>query len=74
MGGVGNFNHAVSIVGYWIFDFNYKKELPLKQDSLNLICSPWEGEVTFAVFKTVFPSVREINNTGKLNIADYFIN
>ena len=30
MGIVGNVNHEVSIVGYWIFDPNYKKSLPLK--------------------------------------------
>ena len=29
MDSVGNKNNAVSIVGYWIFDSNYKKELPL---------------------------------------------
>ena len=32
---VGNVNHAVSIVGYWIFDSNYKKSLLLKLESLN---------------------------------------
>ena len=29
MDSVGNVNHAMSIVGYWIFVFNYKKSLPL---------------------------------------------
>ena len=27
-----NVNHAISIVGYWIFDSNYKKELCLTQE------------------------------------------
>ena len=31
----GNVNDAVSIVGYWIFDSNYKFALPLTIDSLN---------------------------------------
>ena len=27
----GNVNHAISVVGYWIFDSNYKKELVLNR-------------------------------------------
>ena len=27
---VSNVNHSVNIVGYWIFDYNYKMALPLK--------------------------------------------
>ena len=67
---VGNVNHAVSISIYWIFDSNYKKALLLTLDSLNLICSPSVGEVIFAVFESVFHTVRYINNTGKLKIYD----
>ena len=66
---VGNVNHAVSIVGYWIFDSNLKNTLPLKLDSLNLICSPLVGEGMFVVFESVFHAVRYINNTGKLKIS-----
>ena len=29
MDSLGNVNHAISVVGYWIFDFNYKKSLVL---------------------------------------------
>ena len=25
----GNFNHAISVVGYWIFDWNYERALIL---------------------------------------------
>ena len=39
MDSVENFNHAVSIFRYWIFESNYKKSLPLTLYSLNLICS-----------------------------------
>ena len=51
---VDHINHAVSIVGYWIFDSKYKNSLPLKIDSLNLICSPSEGEELFAWFEKKF--------------------
>ena len=33
MDSVGNVIHAVIIVGYWIFDSNYKKAFPLTLDS-----------------------------------------
>ena len=31
MDSLGNANHAISIVGHWIFDSNYKKALCLTQ-------------------------------------------
>ena len=34
---VGNLNHAVSIVGHWIFDSKYKNALLLTAKPLNLI-------------------------------------
>ena len=27
MDSLGNLNHAISMIGYWIFDSNYKKAL-----------------------------------------------
>ena len=44
MNTLGNINHAISIVGYWIFDSNYEKALYLTRESLDLICSPSVGE------------------------------
>ena len=44
MNTLGNLNRAINIVGYWIFDSNYKKPLHLKMDSLDLIRSPSVGE------------------------------
>ena len=67
---LGNFNHAVSMVGYLIFESNYKNTLPSTLASLNLICSPFLGEGLFSRFETVFFTVRYINNTGKLKIFD----
>ena len=28
---VGNMNHAISVVGYWIFDSNYERALVLNR-------------------------------------------
>ena len=28
---LGNVNNAISVVGYWIFDYNYKKSLVLNR-------------------------------------------
>ena len=44
MESLGNVNHAISIVGNWIFDSNYKKALCLTQELLDLICSPSIGK------------------------------
>ena len=40
---LGNVNHAFSVVGYWIFDSNYKKALVLNRESLDMICAPSMG-------------------------------
>ena len=34
---LGNVNHAISIVGHWIFDSNHQKALFLTQELLDLI-------------------------------------
>ena len=39
MHSIGNMNHAISIVGHWIFDSNYKKHF-FWQESLDIIFSP----------------------------------
>ena len=54
---LGNVNRAISIIGHWIFDSNYKKELCLTQESLDLICSPSIGEEQVATSRSVFNSV-----------------
>ena len=67
---VGNVNHEVSLVHYYIFEFNNKNELPLKIYSLNFVCSSFVGEGLNVRFETVFYAFRYINNTGKPNITD----
>ena len=44
MGSLGNVNHAISVVGCWIFDSNYKKTLVLNREPLAMICAPYVGE------------------------------
>ena len=40
----GNVNHAISIVGHWIFDSNYWKAIFLTQEPLDIICSTYIGK------------------------------
>ena len=41
---LGNVNHDISILGYWIFDYNHEKLLHLTRESLDIIFSPTVGE------------------------------
>ena len=50
MGSLGNLNHAISIVGYFIFDSNYEKSLLLNREPLDIICVPSVGEEQVASF------------------------
>ena len=38
-----NVNHAISVVGNWIFESNYEKALVLNRASLDMICTPSVG-------------------------------
>ena len=55
-----NVNRAISVVGYCIFESNYKKALVLNSESLDMICAPSVGEKQVAGFETVFSAVRYI--------------
>ena len=44
MDSLGNVNHTISVVGYWIFDSNYEKSLVVNRSSLDMICAPCVGE------------------------------
>ena len=63
---VGNVNQAVSIVGKWISDSNFRRYLPLWVESLNLMCSSSDGKKVFTLFKKVFYAVRYINTKAKI--------
>ena len=57
---LGNVNHATSVVGNWIFDSNYEKELVLNRALLDMIFAPSVGELQAAKFESVFTAVRYI--------------
>ena len=54
---LGNFNHAISVAGYRIFDSNYEKSLILNRKYLVMICALSVGEEQVAYFETVFTAV-----------------
>ena len=66
MDSLGNVNHAISVVGNWIFDSNYEKALVLNRASLDMICAPFVGEEQDVIFETVFTAVRYIYNGAQL--------
>ena len=66
MDSLGNVNHAISVVGYWIFDSNYEKALVLNREPLDMICSPSVGEEQVAELETVFTAVGYIFSTAHL--------
>ena len=70
MDSLGNVNHSISVVGYWIFDSNYKKAFVLNRESLDMIYAPSVGEEKAAKFETVFAAVRYIRFYSLLN-KDY---
>ena len=51
MDSIGNVNHAISVVGSWIFDSNYERALVLNKVSLDMICAPSVGEEQNARFE-----------------------
>ena len=57
---LGNFNHAISIVWYWVFEYKYEKSLFLTQESLVVICSPSIVEEKVATFQSIFYAVKYI--------------
>ena len=54
---LGNVNRYIRVVGYLIFDSNYKIALVINRESLDMICAPSIGEEQVAVFETVFTAV-----------------
>ena len=66
MDSLGNVNHAISVVGSWIFDSNYEKALVLNRASLDMIFAPSIGEEQAAKFETVFYTVRYIRYDAQL--------
>ena len=67
MDSLGNVNHAIIVVGYWIFESNYKRALVRNIESLDIICAPYVGEEKAAEFETLFAAVRYIFFDARLN-------
>ena len=61
-----NVNHAISVVGNWIFDSNYEKALILNKASLDMVCAPSVGEEHDSVFESVFTAVIYIYSLAQL--------
>ena len=59
-----NMNHAISVVGYWIFESNYKKPLVLNRELLDMICAPSIGKEEVAMFETCFFAMRCISSAA----------
>ena len=51
MDSLGNINHAISVVGSWIFESNDEKALVLNRASLDMICDSSIGEEQPACFE-----------------------
>ena len=66
MDSLGNVNHAISVVGSWIFESNYEKVLVLNRVSLDMICASSIGEEQAACFEKVYYSVRFISKEKQL--------
>ena len=46
-------NRVISVVGYWIFESDYKNQLFINRESLDMICAPSVDEEQAAEFETV---------------------
>ena len=66
MDSLGNVNHAISVVGKWIFDSNYETALVLNMVSLDMICAPSFGKEQAAKFESLFTTVRYIYSSEQL--------
>ena len=66
MDSLGNMNHYISVVGYCIFDSNYKNALVLNKESLDMNCAPYMCEEQVATFETIFYAIIYILLTVQL--------
>ena len=58
----GNVNNLVSIIGWWIYDSNYKREIHLIKGSLDMIFYQYKDEKgMYDEFKDVYYAVRYVN-------------
>ena len=65
-------NHAISVVGYWIFDSNNKKALCLTQELLDIICYTSIDKELVATFRSAFYAVRYSWAPGNIKKYKHF--
>ena len=63
---LGNVNSVISVLGYWIFDWNYEKALVLNRELLDMICEQSVGEEQVTRFEKWFTAVRYICSDAHL--------
>ena len=61
-----NVNHAISVVGYWMFYSNYTNSLVLNRELLDMMCASYVVEEQAAKFELVFTAVRYIHSASQL--------
>ena len=66
MDSLGNLNHAISTVGYWIFESNYEQAIFMTRELLDLICPPSVTEEQIVKFGTLFFSVGYMWEPGNI--------
>ena len=66
MDSIGKANHAISDVGYWIFESKYEKARVLNRESLDINFSLSVGEEQVAGFENFFYAVRYITLIAQL--------
>ena len=66
MDSLRNVNRAISVVGYWIFDSNYKKSPVLNRASLDMIFAPSMVEEQATKSELVFTAVQYIRSAAQL--------
>ena len=64
-----NVNHAISIVGYWIFESKYERALHLTREPLDILCYPSVGEEKVVKFEILFYSLGYLCSPGNLNMG-----
>ena len=57
-------NHDIGVVGYWIFDSEYRQALVFSREYFHMSCEPSVGEEQVYQFEKLFTAVRYILSTA----------
>ena len=62
----GNVNHVITIIGCWIYYYNYQISHPLIKQTLDIIFYQFQyGKEMYTEFKYVYNAVRYVNPKAK---------